>query len=134
MRELQKSIHQAQVAKGWWGDDKTPDHYFSEKMANIFAEVAEVWEAYRDDGLNPAPRQYTGQAPPAPFTWLNTDRFHQDEEGKTVYKPEGIAPELADVVIRIMDLAEKLGIDLEAAIEMKQNYNRLRAPKHNKIA
>lgn len=47
-------------------------------------------------------------------------------------KPEGFPIELADAVIRIFDLAEALGIDLQAAIEQKMNYNETRPYKHGK--
>lgn len=40
-------------------------------------------------------------------------------------KPEGLPIELADVAIRLLDLAESLGIDLESAMRQKHDYNRL---------
>lgn len=45
-------------------------------------------------------------------------------------KPEGIAAELADVVIRVGDLAGILGFDLEDAIREKMEYNSTRAFMH----
>lgn len=45
-------------------------------------------------------------------------------------KPEGLPAELADVVIRCLDLAEGLGLDLAAAIERKMAYNRGRPVRH----
>lgn len=45
-------------------------------------------------------------------------------------KPEGVPVELADVVLRIFNLAHDLGIDLEAAVELKHNYNMTRPFKH----
>ena len=45
-------------------------------------------------------------------------------------KPEGVAAELADVVIRVLHLADMLGIDLEAAIRVKLDYNAKRAHRH----
>ena len=47
-------------------------------------------------------------------------------------KPEGVAVELADAVIRIADLCGHLGIDLEAAIALKMDYNETRPFKHGK--
>ena len=43
-----------------------------------------------------------------------------------------IEEELADAVIRIFDLAEYLGIDLEYNIKMKHEVNKLRPIKHGK--
>lgn len=48
-------------------------------------------------------------------------------------KPEGFGIELADAAIRIMDLAESMGIDLENMIEIKSGYNRTRPYKHGKV-
>lgn len=45
-------------------------------------------------------------------------------------KPEGFPTELADVVIRCMDLADAMGIDLWAEMERKHAYNRTRTRRH----
>lgn len=47
-------------------------------------------------------------------------------------KPEGVAVELADAVIRIADLCGHLGIDLEEVIEIKMAYNEGHPYKHGK--
>lgn len=49
-------------------------------------------------------------------------------------KPEGLGPELADVVIRCGDLATALGIDLNYCIKQKMRYNCSRPPMHGKKA
>ena len=45
-------------------------------------------------------------------------------------KMEGVPRELADVVIRVMDLAEYYGIDLEKVIAEKHAFNKTRPFKH----
>lgn len=47
-------------------------------------------------------------------------------------KPEGIAAELADVVIRCGDLAGILGVDLQQAVIEKMAYNSGRPYMHGK--
>ena len=47
-------------------------------------------------------------------------------------KPEGLPTELADIVIRTLDLAEALGINLEKEMERKHAYNLTRPYKHGK--
>ncbi len=45
-------------------------------------------------------------------------------------KPEGFGAEIADVVIRVEDLCEHLGINLDLEIARKHKYNRTRAYRH----
>lgn len=45
-------------------------------------------------------------------------------------KPIGFGSELADIVIRVADLAEAVGIDLEAVVEAKMGYNVTRPYMH----
>lgn len=53
-------------------------------------------------------------------------RFSDDD------KPEGIPIELADVIIRVCDLAGFYGIDLDQAIRMKMDYNARRPFMHGR--
>jgi len=45
-------------------------------------------------------------------------------------KPEGLPSELADIIIRICDLAYSLGIDLDRAVDLKMAYNATRPHMH----
>jgi NTP pyrophosphatase (non-canonical NTP hydrolase) len=45
-------------------------------------------------------------------------------------KPSGFAIELADALIRILDLAEWLGIDIEDVVAEKMIYNARRSHRH----
>jgi NTP pyrophosphatase (non-canonical NTP hydrolase) len=49
-------------------------------------------------------------------------------------KPEGLPSELADIVIRVMDVCGGLGIDLDEEIRLKMSHNRRRPAMHNKLA
>lgn len=52
--------------------------------------------------------------------------FECDAHGRA--KPEGMASELADVMILCIHLAGRLGIDLEEALYQKMAYNQSRTP------
>lgn len=45
-------------------------------------------------------------------------------------KPVGVASEIADTIIRCLDLAHALGIDIQDALEKKHAYNLTRSNKH----
>ena len=47
-------------------------------------------------------------------------------------KPEGLGPELADVILYLLAYCELKGIDLEKMMELKDSYNKTRPKKHNK--
>lgn len=111
--ELQRGIHDLACEKGWWDgyerDDQgrlklTTDQVIS-KIALIHAELSEAVEEAR-------------KSP-------NYSEIYYDSE-----KPEGFAVELADALIRILDLCGALGIDAADIVRIKHEYNRTRPHRH----
>ncbi len=45
-------------------------------------------------------------------------------------KPEGFPIEMADVILRAVDLCQALGVDLQHAMELKHAYNKTRTRLH----
>jgi len=60
---------------------------------------------------------------------------HRDNYPKDKHLPhlDNFTVELADAVIRIMDLAQKLNLDLSGAILAKHEFNKSRPHKHGKV-
>jgi NTP pyrophosphatase (non-canonical NTP hydrolase) len=100
--QLVKEVHENAKEKGWWDEERS----FGDIVALIHSEVSEALEEYRN-----------GRFP---------DEIYYDEKGK----PCGIPSELADIVIRVMDYCGWAGIDLEAAIREKHEYNKTRPHRH----
>lgn len=107
---------QSAEANGWhkrfkvdipWGNDDAAmiDHLVA-KTALIGCEVAEAIEELRD-GASPYETYYTDGG-----------------------KPEGFPSELADIIIRALDLAYMLGIDIDAIFHEKLEYNATRGQMH----
>lgn len=127
------TIHQYAKEKGWWHKYGTPESFrdrvkglvsglvlhndigvVTGKLLLIHSEVTEAAEALRDGKLE----MYTEGG-----EFINA-------ADSSLCKPEGMVIELADTIIRIMDLCEALGLDLEEAMRRKMAYNNQRSHKH----
>ena len=112
-------VHANADDHGWWEQDRT----FPEILMLCVSELSEALEEYR----NGTPDVYCKE-------------YDEDHCGNCMEyrsscacngnKPEGMAIELADCIIRILDYCGRRGIDIEAAILAKHRYNKTRAYRH----
>jgi NTP pyrophosphatase (non-canonical NTP hydrolase) len=124
-------------AHGWWDNDlsnndrsqgvSTPEHAaagdrnMGEMIALMHSELSEALEAYRN---NEPPLWYKHDAVPEGVSKHN--RTYNGRLGK----PEGIASEFADVIIRILDTCHTLEIPVVQALLDKHQYNINRPYRH----
>lgn len=122
LNQIQKIVHELAKEKGWHDQDVS----LVERIMLVVTELAEGVECIRNneppiwqkgEGKNPLTSEVVKLMPISP-------------EWKETSKPEGVQVELADAVIRIMDIFESQGWKLEEAIRLKHTYNKTRAWRH----
>ena len=91
---LQVEAHAIAKEKGWWDEERT----FGDLIALVHSELSEALEAYRRN---------------VPWTGI------RNSDGSL----EGVPYELADVVIRIADMAEWYGVDLEVYVSQHKDWD-----------
>lgn len=121
INEFAKEVHQNAKDHGWWNEERS----FGDIIALCHSELSEALEEYRN-GYDPNMIYYSDG------TAVQDDSKYDGIGSYTIINqtPEGIPIELADCVIRIMDMCAHYGIDLEAAITEKHEYNKTRPYKH----
>lgn len=139
--ELIEESHATAVAKGWWETDRP----FSEGIALMHSELSEALEEWRKYGvqnllyyLSPCvdcgkdfPVNETTKIPERNiYECTSCNHPHNVGDLTSQGKPEGIAVEFADVLIRIADWCGKHNIPLEEALRAKMVYNKTRPHRH----
>lgn len=119
INDLVLEVHNNAKEHGWWNG---PERTFGELIALCHSELSEALEEFRN-GYDFKQTYYS-------FGRQCQTNIPSYRNSVKIDKPEGIPSELADVVIRIMDMCGHYGIDLEKAIMEKHEYNKSRPYKH----
>ena len=121
-------IHENAVAHGWWEQERE----LPEILMLIVSELAEALEEAR------AGRPmvwYECIVEEIPCEGVKCSLYNNDGScltGKLSPKPEGIAVEVIDALIRILDWCGHEGLDVEELVREKHEYNKSRPYKHGK--
>ena len=118
IKETMKAIHANAREKGFFEKEKN----IAEMLCLIHSEVSEALEADRND-------EYYEDNVNVLNGWVSDDDFHKHYklDAKGTFEEE-----MADIMIRVMDLCEFKKIDLEGHIQAKMRYNSMREKYHGK--
>lgn len=118
LNDLAAEVHQNAVEHGWWDGPPT----FGDIIALCHSELSEALEAYRDGG-----GLVHGCCGYCDF---QESCDHQATAGETGCKPEGVAVEMIDCILRILDWCAMEGVDVDELLRMKLAYNKGRPYRH----
>jgi len=104
LNEIADAVHALAWEKGWHDASEDKDSFVERMCNNLHDEVSELHEAWRNNRL-----------------WNQCD---------TPIDLTCAEEELADIIIRSLDNAKKLGIDIQRAVEIKHKYNATRNHRH----
>lgn len=109
---LANDIRFDNASKGFDPTLETIDRY----LLLVVSEIVEGQEELRD-----------GRAP-------NEVYYEDNNPGRAgqLRKPCGFPSEMADALIRILDICAKFNIDIDAIVQEKLAFNRSRPPKHGR--
>ena len=108
LAELQKETHAIAKEKGWWDIERT----FGDCIALIHSGLSEALEAYREYSDCLFHYRWHPMEDEVADEWISND---------ALTPVLGVPMELADVVIRVMDMAGWYERDLTGAVELARN-------------
>jgi NTP pyrophosphatase (non-canonical NTP hydrolase) len=112
LNQIAEEVYENARLKGFHDNDSDIDTFIQGATNNLHNEVSELHEAWRARKL---------------------DHYCDKKDGMAAL---GLVPltcleeELADIIIRTLDNAKTLGVDIERAVEVKHFYNKSRSYKH----
>lgn len=117
-------------SKGFRRAPSDPDarvDYVLSKLMLVVGEVAEAQEDVRDPRKELAGRYCELGGELLPYN--DQTRGVEVSDGKLL-KPVGFGTELADILIRVADLADEFDVDLVEEVDRKMRYNATRPHRH----
>lgn len=110
--DIANQVHDLAWVKGWHSKREKEDRFVERSCNNLHDEVSELHEAWREN------------------------RLHDYCDKHDAMKAAGLVPltcleeELADIIIRALDIALRLDVNIVYAINQKHRFNMTRPRRH----
>jgi NTP pyrophosphatase (non-canonical NTP hydrolase) len=108
LNDLAKSIYEANKEKGFWDKERN----VGEMLMLVTSELGEAMEAHRKNRF---------------ANWANASEDFENSIKDT------FEDEIADAIIRLLDMCGGLGIEIESHVFEKLKYNATRPRLHGKL-
>lgn len=112
LTEMAREVHRVAKEKGWYDQPETTHQFIMRSVANIHGEASELWEAERKGHCD-----------------ADCDKAIKMRE-ICVMPLTCLEEELADIIIRTLDVAAHLGVNIGACVASKHAYNQTREYRH----
>ena len=129
IKKLCKQINDNAKEKGFWDQERN----VGELLMLVVSEISEALEAHRSGNT------YNGKAETgicsSMIDFCMNKKNYNAANWNQIYELElknCFETEIADAIIRLLDLYTGLDIDIEKFIEMKMHYNKSREKMHGK--
>lgn len=130
LNELAAQIYEANKEKGFWDQERN----IGESLMLVVTELSEGLEAHRA-GRHADLMAFEDNLPDVEPFEVITEVGTYTEYFKKSFKDnikDTFEDELADSVIRLLDLCGGFGIDIQTHVDLKLQYNRTRPRLHGK--
>lgn len=125
LSELAAAIHANAVEKGWWGESRN----FGELMMLVVTEAAEAMEDWRT-GREPGDVVYESRGSDGRWRPILIDKVAWMIERGYEVRPAGIPSELADIIVRVLDICGAYNVPIDQVVADKMTYNATRPHRH----
>jgi NTP pyrophosphatase (non-canonical NTP hydrolase) len=118
---LSEAVFKANEAKGFWDEDRN----IGELLMLVTSELSEALEAMRKERFTVSDAKVNNLLRDSLTDLGFKEGFEADVK-------DTFPDEIADAIIRLLDLCGGLEIDISKHVHLKLRYNKMRAHKHGK--
>lgn len=142
LNKLRDEIHGIAKSKGFWDEPREIGTILMLVVSELsealeadrvgrYCDINRYYEYRQNEYLFKYKQEHEPQFMPRSPSLIRTDD-EIEKDAFEIYVKDAVEDELADAIIRILDICGGLDIDIEKYIELKMKYNKTRDRMHGK--